>query len=169
MDRTQKEAFVADLNAELAQAASVVVGHYRGLTVAEMEELRAAMGENGGRIQVAKNRLAKIAFDGTPYTNLADDMEGPTLLAFSTDPISAAKVTQGFADKHEKFVIIGGAMGERKLDAAGVKALSSMPSLDELRAKLVGLVSAPATKVATVTQEPAAKLARVLAMKSEAA
>lgn len=168
MNRTQKEAFVADLNSTLQGMESVVVAEYRGTTVAEMEELRAQMAEEGGNVLVAKNRLAKIAFKDTSFTCIEDLMQGPTLLTMADNPVSAAKVAQKFADKHDNFNILGGAMGEEALDQAGVKALASMPSLDELRAKLVGLLVAPATKIATVTQEPAAKTARVIAMKPAA-
>ena len=168
MDRTQKEAFVSDLHHRLSDAELVVIGHYRGLTVAEMNGLRKGMREEGGEVQVAKNRLAKIAFEGTNFKVAEDLMTGPTVLAFSEDPITSAKVAQKFADSHDKFVIIGGVMGETKLDEKGVKDLSKMPSLDELRAKLVGLLGAPATQVARVSAEPAAKLARVIAMKPAA-
>ena len=168
MNRTQKEAFVTDLNSALQGAESIVVSHYRGLTVADMESLRHNVREVGGSVQVAKNRLAKIAFKGTAYENLEDLMTGPTVLTMAEDPISAAKAAQKFADKNDNFVILGGAMGEQKLTEAEVAALAKMPSLDELRAKLIGLLSAPATQIATVTQEPAAKLARVLAAKAAA-
>ena len=168
MDRTQKEAFVAELNGVLQSMETVVVADYRGTTVAEMEALRGSMAEEGGNVKVAKNRLAKIAFKGTNFESLSDLMQGPTVLSFSDDPVAAAKVAQKFADQHKSFEILGGAMGEKFLDQAGVKALASMPSLDELRGKLVGLLVAPATKIATVTQEPAAKTARVLSMKPAA-
>ena len=167
MDKTQKQAFVKDLNAKLQAAEAVVVAHYRGTTVAEMTELRCAMREGGAFVKVAKNRLAKIAFDGTPYTNLSELMTGPTALSSSEDPVTAAKVAQKFADDNKNFVILGGAMGDKFLDPAGVKALASMPSLDELRGKLVGLISAPAQRIATLTAAPATKVARVLAMKPE--
>lgn len=165
MDRAQKEAFVSELNATLQNAGVVVVSQYRGLTVAQMTDLRSRMRGEQATVKVAKNRLAKIAFQGTPYTALSDMMTGPTAIASSEDPVAAAKIAQKFAGEHDKFVIIGGAMGDKVLDAAGVKALASMPSLDELRAKLVGLLNAPAQRMATVTQEPAAKLARIMAMK----
>lgn len=169
MDRSQKEAAVQSFHAALKQSTSVIVGHYRGLTVTEMHSLRRQMRANGASTQVMKNRLAKIALKGTPYAHMEDLMQGPTVVAMSADPVAAAKVAQKFAKENEKFVIVGGALGERKLDKAGVQALASMPSLDELRAKLIGLISAPATRIATYTQEPAAKLARVLAAKGNKA
>lgn len=168
MDKMQKQAFVKELNTSLQTAESVVVAHYSGLTVAQLTSFRSQMREQGGRVKVAKNRLAKLAFDGTPYTNLCDLMTGPTVLAYGEDPIVAAKVAQKFAKDHNKFVILGGALGEKKLDEAGVKALASMPSLDELRAKIIGLLNAPAQKLVTVTQAPASGLARQLAQKPEA-
>ncbi len=167
MDKAQKQAFVSELNTSLQDASVVVVAHYRGLSVAKMTDLRSRMRGEVGTVKVAKNRLAKIAFEGTPYTNISDLMTGPTALSFSEDPVAAAKVAQSFAKENEDFVILGGAMGDTVLDPAGVKNLASMPSLDELRGTLVGLLQAPATKIARVSAEPAAKLARVLTMKPE--
>ncbi|MEC9292069.1 MAG: 50S ribosomal protein L10 [Pseudomonadota bacterium] len=167
MDKAQKQAFVSELNTNLQDAGVVVVAHYRGLSVAKMTDLRSRMRGEVGTVKVAKNRLAKIAFEGTPYTNISDLMTGPTALSFSEDPVAAAKVAQSFAKENEDFVILGGAMGDTVLDPAGVKNLASMPSLDELRGTLVGLLQAPATKIARVSAEPAAKLARVLTMKPE--
>ncbi len=169
MDRAQKHAFVTDLNNRLAQAKLVVVAQYRGCSVAQMETLRNAMRDEGGEVQVAKNRLAKIAFQGTSFGEAVHPyLTGPTALTFSADEVAAAKVAQKFADDVKAFEIVGGAMGEKTLSAADVKALSTMPSLDELRSKLIGLIEAPATKVARVTAEPAGKLARVIAMKEQA-
>lgn len=167
MDKAQKRAFVKDLNASLSDAESVVVSHYRGLTVADLTNYRRQMRELGGSVKVAKNRLAKIAFKGTNFEGLDELMTGPTIIASSADPISAAKVTHGFAKDHENLVILGGVVGTETLDVAGVKALASMPSLDELRAKLIGLLCAPAQQLATVTQAPASGLARQLAAKPE--
>ncbi len=167
MDKAQKQAFVSELNTNLQDASVVVVAHYRGLTVSKMTDLRSRMRGEVGTVKVAKNRLAKIAFEGTPYTNISELMTGPTALSFSADPVAAAKVAQNFAKEHDDFVILGGAMGETVLDQAGVQALASMPSLDELRGTIVGLLQAPATKIARVSAEPAAKLARVLTMKPE--
>lgn len=167
MDRQGKETVVSDLNAQLQNAGTVVLGHYRGLTVGEMGALRNDMRNAGGQVQVVKNRLLKIACKGTPFEHIADMMTGPTAIAFAEDVVAPAKVVQNFADKNKAFEIVGGAMGEKRLESADVKALSSMPSLDELRSKLIGLVQAPATKVATLAQAPASKTARVLAMKPE--
>lgn len=161
MDRNQKAEVVSALNAELGQVGVVVVTRNLGMTVAQSTVLRQKMREAGASYKVTKNRLAKIALDGTDYTGLSDMLTGPVGLATSVDPVAAAKVAIDFAKTNDKIEIVGGAMGTMLLDAEGVKALASMPSLDELRAKLVGLIVAPATKLATVTQAPAAQLARV--------
>jgi large subunit ribosomal protein L10 len=163
---------VATLNGVLKDTAVVVVAHNTGLTVAQMQTLRKQMKEKGAAVKVAKNRLAKIALDGTDVASIASLLKGPTLIAYSHDPVAAPKVANDFAKVNEKFVILGGAMGKTALDADGVKALAALPSLDELRAKLIGLVQAPATKIAQVVTAPAAKLARVVqayAKKDEAA
>ena len=169
MERAQKVAFVADFNSKIGQMGSVVVGHYRGLSVVEMEELRKELLKNDGELKVAKNRLVKIALKGTPYENLEEFLEGPTAIAMSQDPVVAAKFAHKFAKANEHFEIIGGALGDKKLDKAGVEALASMPSLDELRGKLVGLISAPATKIATIAKEPASMVARVMSARGEQA
>ncbi len=150
----------------------MVVAHYSGLTVAQLQTLRKQMKQAGASVKVAKNRLAKIALEGTDVASIASLLKGPTLIAFSSDPVAAPKVASDFAKTNEKFVILGGAMGKTVLDLNGVKQLASLPSLDELRAKIVGLIQAPATKIAQVVNAPAAKLARVVqayASKSEAA
>ncbi len=167
MDKAQKRAFVKELNSSLSEAESVIVSHYRGLTVADLTQYRRNMRELGGSVKVAKNRLAKIAFKGTNFENLDPLMAGPTIIASANDPISAAKVTHEFAKTNKDLVILGGTVGTDNLDVAGVKALAAMPSLDELRAKLIGLLSAPAQQLATVTQAPASGLARQLAAKPE--
>ena len=167
MDKAQKRAFVKELNSSLSEAESVIVSHYRGLTVADLTQYRRNMRELGGSVKVAKNRLAKIAFKGTNFENLDPLMTGPTIIASANDPISAAKVTHEFAKTNKDLVILGGTVGTDNLDVAGVKALAAMPSLDELRAKLIGLLSAPAQQLATVTQAPASGLARQLAAKPE--
>ena len=158
---------------EVFKASSViVVAHYAGLTVAQMQTLRRQMKQAGAQVKVAKNRLAKIALEGTDVATIAPLLKGPTVLAYSGDPVAAAKVANDFAKANEKFVILGGAMGTTALNPDGVKALAALPSLDELRAKLVGLIQAPATKIAQVVQAPAAKVARVVqayANKGEAA
>jgi large subunit ribosomal protein L10 len=169
MDRAQKQAFVKDLNSRLSGVELMVVTHYRGLTVAEMEELRGKMRTEGGEIQVTKNRLAKRAFEGTPFTVAEEYMTGPTALAFSSDPVAAAKVTQNFADDHDNLIIVGGVMGEKKLTAEEVKALAKLPSLDELRGRLVGLLQTPAQRIATLSQAPAGQIARLVAQKPESA
>lgn len=169
MDRNQKEAFVQKLNARLAETNAVVVGHYRGLSVAQMTDLRNQMRDADAQIEVVKNRLAKIAFEGTPYTNVSDLMTGPTAVATSTDPVAAAKAAFEFAEKNDEFVILGGALGDKRLEPAEVAALAKLPSLDALRGKLVGLIQAPATKIAGVSQAPAGQLARLIAQKPEQA
>jgi large subunit ribosomal protein L10 len=162
VDRTKKQAFVDDLHGSLKTANVIVVAHYAGLTVKALTDLRGKLRKAGAQLKVSKNRLTKRALEGTPFTGLASMLKGPTAIAFSEDVVAPAKVAVAFAKDNEKFVILGGAMGERALDAAGVKTLASMPSLNELRAKLVGLVQALATKVAGVLQAPAGQLARVL-------
>lgn len=172
MDRAAKQAQVATLNGVFKNTSVAVVAHYSGLTVAQMQTLRKQMRQVGATVKVAKNRLAKIALEGTDVASIAPLLKGPTLIAFSNDPVAAPKVANDFAKAHEKFVILGGAMGKTALDPNGVKQLASLPSLDELRAKIVGLVQAPATKIAQVVNAPAAKLARVVqayASKGEAA
>lgn len=161
MDRSQKADAVADLNAVFNESGVVVVTRNLGLSVAQSTDLRTKMREAGASYKVAKNRLAKIALKDTDYEGLGDLLTGPTALATSTDPVAAAKAAVEFAKTNDKLEIVGGSMGGQMLDEAGVKALASMPSLDELRGKLVGLVNAPATKIAQVVNAPAAKLARV--------
>ena len=161
MDRNQKAEVVSALNAELAEVGVVVVTRNLGMTVAQSTVLRQKMRDAGASYKVTKNRLARIALDGTAYTALSDMLTGPVGLATSVDPVAAAKVAIEFAKTNDKLEIVGGAMGETLLDADGIKALASMPSLDELRGTIVGLIQAPATKIARVVAEPAAKLARV--------
>jgi len=161
VDREGKKKSVAALNDVFTQTSVVVVAHYSGLTVAQMQNLRKQMGAAGAKVQVAKNRLVKIAIEGTDTSSIAGLMKGPTLIAYSNDPVAAPKVAVAFAKDHDKLVILGGAMGKTALDVNAVKSLATLPSLDELRAKLVGLIQAPATKIAQLTTAPAAKLARV--------
>jgi len=161
VDRAEKKELIGLLQEIFKASGVVVVAHYSGLTVAQMQDLRKQMKQVGATVKVAKNRLAKIALDGTDVATIAPLLKGPTLLAYSTDPVAAPKVAVDFAKGHEKFVILGGAMGRTSLNSDGVKALATLPSLDELRAKLIGLIQAPATKVAQVVNAPAAKLARV--------
>jgi large subunit ribosomal protein L10 len=162
VDRAAKQELVTTLKGVLSDTGVVVVAHNTGLTVAQTQVLRRQMKEKGATVKVAKNRLAKIALEGTDVASIAPLLKGPTMIAYSGDPIAAPKVANDFAKAHEKFVILGGAMGKIPLDAEGVKALAVLPSLDELRARLVGLVQAPATKIARVINAPAGKLARVV-------
>ncbi|WP_010409891.1 50S ribosomal protein L10 [Citromicrobium sp. JLT1363] len=161
MDRSQKTDAVAQLNNVFNEAGVVVVTRNLGLTVAESTDLRAKMREAGATYQVAKNRLAKIALKDTDYAGIEEYLSGPTALAYSEDPVAAAKAVVEFAKTNDRLEVVGGSMGSQVLDEAGVRALASMPSLDELRGKLVGLVNAPATKIAQVVNAPANKLARV--------
>jgi len=172
VDRAAKRELVATLNGVFSTTSVVVVAHYKGLTVADMQKLRAQMKQAGATVKVAKNRLAKIALEGTEVASISELMQGPTLIAYSSDPVAAAKVATDFAKGNDKLVILGGAMGTTALNSDGVKALATMPSLDELRAKLIGLIQAPASKIAQLTTAPAAKVARVIqayASKGEAA
>ena len=167
MDRAQKAAAVAELNRTFSEVGVVVVTRNLGMTVAQSTTLRTRMREAGATYKVSKNKLARIALDGTDYLSIGDMLTGPVGLATSNDPVAAAKVAVEFAKGNDKFEIVGGAMGATPLDPAGVQALATLPSLDELRAKIVGLVQAPATKLATIAQAPAAQLARVLAAYAE--
>jgi large subunit ribosomal protein L10 len=172
VDRAAKAELVGELNEAFKATNVVVVAHYSGLTVAQMQILRRQMKQAGASVKVAKNRLAKIALEGTDVAGIAPLLKGPTVIAFSGDPVAAPKVAVDFARANERFVILGGSMGKTALNPDGVKALAALPSLDELRAKLVGLIQAPATKIAQVVSAPAAQLARVVqayANKGEAA
>ncbi|QPC87670.1 50S ribosomal protein L10 [Mesorhizobium sp. NBSH29] len=172
MDRAEKRELVTGLNDAFKGAGSVVVAHYAGITVAQMNDLRSKMRAAGGTVKVAKNRLAKIALQGTESENIIELFKGQTLIAYSEDPIAAPKVAADFAKINDRLVIIGGSMGTTTLNADGVKALAMLPSLDELRAKLVGMIVTPATRIAQVVNAPAASVARVIgayARKDEAA
>lgn len=172
MERAQKEELVATLHDTFAGAGVVVVAHYAGLTVAQMTELRSQIKDAGGQVKVAKNRLVKRALEGTDALGIQDLFQGPTCIAYSDDPVTAPKIAVEFAKKNAKLVILGGTMGTKVLDPEGVKSLASLPSLDELRGKLIGLVEAPASKIARVISAPGGQLARVLqahADKDEAA
>jgi large subunit ribosomal protein L10 len=162
VERAAKAEQVTELKEVFKTAKTVVVAQYAGLTVAEMQVLRKQARQTGTTVKVAKNRLAKIALEGTDVASIGSLLKGPTVIAYSNDPVGASKVAVDFAKAHEKFVILGGAMGKTVLDLNGVKALAALPSLDELRAKLVGLLMAPATKIAQLTNAPAAKVARVV-------
>ena len=163
MERAEKRDVVTALHDVIAKTGVIVVAHYAGLTVAQMTRLRSDMRSAGGRVKVAKNRLVKLALEGTDAKGIADLLKGPTCLAYSADPIVAPKVAVKFAKANEKFVILGGAMGTTVLDAKGVNSLADLPSLDELRGKLIGLIQAPASKIARTLNEPGAQLARVFA------
>lgn len=167
VDRAEKSQLVDTLATVFQDTGVIVVAHYSGLTVAQMTTLRVKMREAGGGVRVAKNRLVKLALKGTDAESISDLFEGPTVVAFSKDPVAAAKVAVDFAKVNDKLVIRGGAMGATALDAEGVKALATLPSLDELRGKLVGLIASPATKVARVLNAPASQLARVLSAYAE--
>ena len=161
MDRSQKAESVAQLNAVFNEVGLVVITRNLGLSVKQSTDLRTKMRDAGATYKVAKNRLAKLALKDTQYQAIEEYLTGPTALAWSTDPIAAAKAAVEFAKTNDSVEIVGGAMGSSQLIAEGIKALASMPSLDELRGKIVGLVNAPATKVAQLVNAPAAKLARV--------
>ncbi|MEI7806636.1 MAG: 50S ribosomal protein L10 [Hyphomicrobiales bacterium] len=162
MDRAAKKEAIAELNGVFKASNVVVVAHYSGLTVAQMQILRKQMKQAGAQLKVAKNRLAKIALEGTDVAAIGPLLKGPTVIAFSGDPVAAPKVAVNFAKTNEQFVILGGSMGKTALDINGVKALAALPSLDELRAKIVGTIVAPATKIAQLINAPAAKVARVV-------
>lgn len=161
VDRAEKREFVASMREAFSDAGAVVVAHYTGLTVSEISAFRAKVKEAGGTVKVAKNRLAKIALQGTEAEHMTELFKGQTLVCYSADPVTAPKAAVDFAKTNEKLVIIGGAMGATSLDQNGVKALASLPSLDELRAKLVGMIQTPATRIAQVVNAPAGQLARV--------
>lgn len=161
MDRAQKAALVAELKQEFEATEVVVITKNLGMTVAQSTQLRIRMRDAGAQYKVAKNRLALIALEGTRYAPIGDMLKGPTALATSSDPVAAAKAVVDFAKTNDKIEIVGGAMGDTVLDVNGVKALAELPSLDELRATIIGLIQAPATKIARTVSEPGAMLARV--------
>jgi large subunit ribosomal protein L10 len=161
MDRSQKADLVAELKSVFSETSVVVITRNLGLTVAQSTDLRLKMRDAGAQFKVAKNKLAVIALEGTRYGPIGEMLTGPTALATSIDPVAAAKVAVEFAKTNAKLEIVGGAMGDTLLDVAGVMALAALPSLDQLRAKLIGLIQAPATKIARTINEPGAQLARV--------
>ncbi|EEE38958.1 ribosomal protein L10 [Rhodobacteraceae bacterium KLH11] len=169
MDRAQKEKVVEELGQIFESSGVVVVSHYAGLTVAEMQDLRARAREAGGSVRVAKNRLAKIALEGKPCASMADLLTGMTVLTYSEDPVAAAKVAEGFAKDNDKFEILGGAMGENALDRAGVAAVSKMPSREELIATIAGMLGAPASNIAGAIGAPASNIASILSTIEEKA
>ncbi len=162
MDRSKKEALVAELHQDFEDNNLVVVTHQAGLTVAEVTDLRGKMREAGCKFKVTKNRLAKIALKETKFEALEDAFTGPTAIAVSKDPVAAAKIAVEYANENDKLTIVGGALDADMLDADAIKALAKLPSLDSLRGKIVGLLQAPATKIAGVLQAPAGQLARVV-------
>lgn len=162
MDRAEKESMVASLHQTFEDASIVVVTHYSGLTVAEMGELRDQMREAGAVFKVTKNRLTRRALEGTKYQPLNEMFTGPTAIAYSEDPVAAAKAAVNFSKTNDKLIVLGGALGDEQLDVNAVKSLASLPSLDELRAKIVAMISTPATRIAVVLQAPAGQVARVL-------
>ncbi len=162
MDRAEKESMVASLHQTFEDASIVVVTHYSGLTVAEMGKLRDQMREAGAVFKVTKNRLTRRALEGTKYQPLEEMFTGPTAIAYSEDPVAAAKAAVNFSKTNDKLIVLGGALGDEQLDVNAVKSLASLPSLDELRAKIVAMISTPATRIAVVLQAPAGQVARVL-------
>jgi large subunit ribosomal protein L10 len=169
LDRAQKQQLADSLHRDFADYVCVVVTHQTGMTVAEVTQLRRQMIGAGARFRVTKNRLAKRALEGTPFAQLAPLFSGPTAIAYSRDPVAAAKAAVEYANRNNKFTIIGGGLNGQMLDEAGVKALATLPSLDELRGKIIGLINAPATKIAGLLQAPGGQLARLLAAHAEKA
>jgi large subunit ribosomal protein L10 len=169
LDRAQKREFVANLADVLAATTMVVVTHYQGLTVAQATDLRRRMRAAGATFRVAKNRLAMRALDGTRFAGLQPMLKGPTALAWSADPVAVAKAAVDFARTNEKLVVIGGSLGARTLDAAQVRALAELPPLGTLRARILGLIAAPASRVVGTLQAPAGQLARVFGAYAKAA
>jgi len=166
VDRAAKAELVTTLHDVFKDTGVIVVAHYAGMTVAQMTDYRRRIKDAGGKVKVAKNRLAKLALKDTNAAGIADLFKGPTCIAYSKDPIAAARIAVKYAKENDKLVILGGAMGPTLLDPNGVKALAELPSLDELREKLIGLLNAPATKIARTIKEPGAKLARVVQAKA---
>ena len=167
MNRQEKAELIETLQTTLNDSTTVVVAHQVGMTVAESSDLRAKMREAGAGFKVTKNRIAKLALNDTPHKALESLFTGPTAIGTSTDPVAAAKVLVEYAKGNDKLTIVGGSMDGKSLDKAGVEALAKLPSLDELRGKLVGILQAPAAKIARVAQAPAGKVARVIKARSD--
>ena len=167
MKRSDKNNFVQKLKDELSGASSVIVSHYAGLSVLETDNLRKEMRNNGAKFRVTKNRLTKIALNNTPYESIADLFTGPTAIAYSSDPVAPAKVSVNFEKKLENFKIIGGGYDGEKIDLDKINFLASLPSLDQIRGKLLGLLNAPAQKIASVVQAPGGQLARLVNARSK--
>jgi large subunit ribosomal protein L10 len=168
VNRIEKREFVAELSTVFAETSMIVVTRNAGMTVAEVTDLRRKMLQAGASFKVAKNRLALLALDGTRFDGLKPMMKGPTAIAWSKDPVAVAKAAVEFAKTNDKFVLLGGSLGTQVLDVSGVKALAELPSLDTLRAKLLGMLNTPATRIASVVQAPAGQLARVFAAYADA-
>jgi len=162
VERAEKKELVASLNQVFKTTAVIVVAHNKGLTVNQVNDLRNRMAQAGATVKVAKNRLAKLALDGTDANGITGLFTGPTMVAYAADPVAAPKVAAAFAKINEKFVVLGGALGKTILDANAVKALAELPSLDQLRGKIVGLIQAPATRIAGVLAAPGGQIARVI-------
>ena len=167
MKRSEKKEFVQKLKEEIDTSSSVIVTHYSGLTVDESDQLRSEMRNNGAKFKVTKNRLTKLALKQTQFKDLADLFTGPTAIAYSDDPVAPAKVAASFEKKLEKFKIIGGGYDGEMIDIEKINFLATLPSMDELRGKIVGLISAPAQKIAFIVKEPAGQMARLVSTKSE--
>lgn len=167
MDRAQKEVVVAELGNIFADSGVIVVAQYAGMSVAQMQDLRGRMREAGGSVRVAKNRLARIALEGKPCEGMSEFLKGQNVLAYSEDPVTAAKVVEAYAKDNEKLVVIGGAMGEEVLDPAGVKAVAAMPSREELIATIAGMLGAPASNLAGAIGAPASNIAACIATIAE--
>lgn len=161
MNREEKKELISELKDVFAESELVVVTHYVGITVAEVSELRKKIREAGASFRVTKNRITRLALEGTDYAPLADMLTGPTAIAASKDPVAAAKAVVEFAKKNNKLVVLGAVMNGQMLSAAEVKALAELPSLDEMRSKLIALIQTPATRIARIASEPASLLARV--------
>jgi len=167
VDRTEKADLVASLHQTFEDTSMVVVTHYSGLTVAELGDLRGRMREAGALFKVTKNRLTRLALKDTKFEALTDMFTGPTAIAYSDDPVAAAKVAVNYAKENDKLIVLGGGLDAETLDADGVKALATLPSLDELRAKIVGMLNTPATRIAGVLQAPGGQVARVISAHAE--
>ena len=166
MKRSEKKDFVAKLKDEFSNSSSIIVAQYSGLTVKESESLRKEMRANGTKFKVTKNRLTKLAIAETQFKEMSDLFKGPTAVAYSDDPVAPAKVAVNFEKKFEKFQIIGGGYNGEKIDKEKINFLATLPSLDELRGKLIGLISGPAQKIATLANEPGSQIVRLLSSKS---
>lgn len=162
MERAEKKELVATLSRVFTTSGVIVVAHNNGLTVNQVNDLRNKMAQAGATVKVAKNRLAKLALEGTDASGIKDLFTGPTMVAYAADPVAAPKVAASFAKTNEKFVVLGGALGKTVMDAAAVKALAELPSLDQLRAKIVGMLQTPATRIAGLLAAPGAQIARVI-------